>query len=71
MKRLPRILQIIWMLIGAVSLFEAYSSFTSKETTDPTSGYLFCGVAVFAFARYFMLRRKQFIQNKKDGKFDK
>mgnify|MGYP001054823187 CR=1 FL=1 len=69
MKKLPRILQIIWMLVAAVSVFEAFSILTSKNP-DKTSGYLFIGVALFAFMRYVMLRRKQFNQDKKDGKFD-
>lgn len=69
MKRLPRILQIVWMVVGAVSIFEAYSIFSSSEP-DKTSGYLFAGVALFSFVRYFMLRRRQFIDDKKAGKFD-
>ena len=69
MKRLPRILQIIWMIVGAVCFFEAYSSYTSNNT-DVNSVYLFSGLTLFAFFRYFMLRRKQYIQKKKDGKFN-
>jgi len=57
------------MLVAAVSVFEAFSILTSKNP-DKTSGYLFIGVALFAFMRYVMLRRKQFNQDKKDGKFD-
>jgi len=58
------------MLIGAVSLFEAYSAFSSGDPEKTTSGYLFCLVAIFAFFRYFVLRRKQFKQKKEEGKFD-
>jgi hypothetical protein len=68
MKKLPRILQIIWMLIGAVSIFEAYSVLSS-DAEDKTAGYMFVGVALFAAMRYFMLRRRQFNQDKEDGKF--
>jgi len=68
MKNLPRILQIIWMVIGAVCIFEVYSVFSSSNP-DKTSGYLFIGVGLFAFVRYMMLRRRQFLQNKKDGKY--
>jgi hypothetical protein len=69
MKRLPRILQIIWMIVGAVCFFEAYNSYVSANT-DMNTVYLFSGLSLFAFFRYFMLRRKQFMQKKKDGKFD-
>ena len=69
MKRLPRILQIIWMIVGVVCFFEAYNSYTSNNT-DINTVYLFSALTLFAFFRYFMLRRKQFIQKKKDGKFN-
>ena len=69
MKRLPRILQIIWMIVGAVCFFEAYISFTSTNK-DMNTVYLFSGLSLFAFFRYFMLRRKDFMLRKKDGKFD-
>ncbi|MDC0561475.1 hypothetical protein OAP07_05315 [Bacteroidia bacterium] len=69
MKRLPRILQIIWMIVGAVCFFEAYSSFTSTNK-DMNTVYLFSGLSLFASFRYFMLRRKGFMKRKKDGKFD-
>jgi hypothetical protein len=68
MKNLPRILQIIWMLVAAVSIFEAFSILTS-DNSEKTTGYLFIGVAVFAAMRYFMLRRRQYNNDKKDGKF--
>jgi hypothetical protein len=68
MKNLPRILQIIWMLVAAVSIFEAFSILTSDDQ-EKTTGYLFIGVAVFSAMRYFMLRRRQYNNDKKDGKF--
>ena len=68
MKNLPRILQIIWLLIAAVSVFEAYVILNSDEP-DKTSGYLFVLVAIFASFRYFMLKRKQFKLSKEAGKF--
>lgn len=68
MKNLPRILQIIWLIIGAVSIFEAYMAFTAAGA-DKNTGFVFCIVAVFALFRYVMLRRKQFLQDKKEGKF--
>ena len=68
MKNLPRILQIIWLIIAAVAVFEAYVILSSKEL-DKTSGYLFVLVAVFATFRYFMLKRKQFKLDKESGKF--
>ncbi|MDC0579533.1 hypothetical protein OAP11_02105 [Bacteroidia bacterium] len=69
MKNLSRVLQIIWMVVGAICFIEAYTSFTSPNP-DMNTVYLFSGLMMFAFFRYFMLRRKQFIQKKKDGKFD-
>lgn len=69
MKRLPRILQIIWIIVGAVCFFEAYSSFTSTNK-DMNTVYLFSGLTLFAFFRYLMLRRKDYMKRKKDGKFD-
>ncbi len=68
MKNLPRVLQVIWLLIAAVSVFEAYLILNSGDP-DKTSGYLFCGVAVFSLVRYVMLRRKQFNEDKKVGKY--
>jgi preprotein translocase subunit YajC len=56
------------MLVSAVSVFEAFSILTS-DNPEKTTGYLFMGVALFALTRYFMLRRKQYNQDKKDGKF--
>jgi|MDTG01.3.fsa_nt_gb lysozyme family protein len=69
MKGLPRILQIIWMIVGSVCFFEAYSSYISNNK-DINTVYLFSGLTLFAFFRYFMLRRKDFMKRKKDGKFD-
>ena len=69
MKRLPRILQIIWMIVGAVCFFEAYSSFTS-DNKDMSTVYLFSALTLFSFFRYFMLRRKDFMDKKRVGKFD-
>ena len=66
--KLPRILQIIWMLVAAVSIFEAFNIFTSGEE-NKTKGYVFIAVAVFATMRYFMLRRRQFIDKKNSGGF--
>jgi preprotein translocase subunit YajC len=56
------------MLVAAVSIFEAFSILTSDDQ-EKTTGYLFIGVAVFAAMRYFMLRRRQYNNDKKDGKF--
>ena len=58
------------MLVAAVSVFEAFSIFSSNAE-DKTSGYLFVGVALFAFVRYMMLRRRQFIDKKNNGGFEK
>ncbi len=69
MKRLPRILQIVWMIISAVCAFEAFNIFKSNQA-DKTNGYLFAGIGVFAFVRYVMLRRRQFMDKKKDDKFN-
>jgi hypothetical protein len=69
MKNLPRILQIIWMLVAAVCIFQAYDILSAQEVQDKTSGYLFIGVSLFATMRYVMLRRRQFLDKKKDGKF--
>jgi hypothetical protein len=69
MKKLPRILQIIWMLIAVVSIFQVFSIFNS-DVEDKTSGYLFGLVALFALMRYFVLRRRQFLLKKKHGDFD-
>ena len=66
--KLPRILQLIWMLIAAVSVVQAYLVLTSSEQ-DKTSAYLFMGVTLFAVMRYFMLRRQQFLLKKKNGDF--
>lgn len=68
MKRLPRILQIIWMLIAVVSIFEAFSIFSS-DIHDKTSGYLFVGLTLFAGIRYGMLRRKQYQEEKSREKY--
>lgn len=57
------------MLIAAVSVVQAYLVLTSSEQ-DKTSAYLFMGVTLFAVMRYFMLRRQQFNQKKKNGDFD-
>lgn len=57
------------MIVGAVCFFEAYKTYTSPNS-DMNTVYLFSGLALFAFFRYFMLRRKHFMQKKKDGKFD-
>jgi len=67
--KLPRILQIIWMLVAAVSVFEAISILTS-DVENKTSGYLFAAVALFATSRYIMLRRRQFKDQKEKGKFE-
>jgi hypothetical protein len=67
--KLPRILQLIWMLIGAVSIVQAYFILKSPDP-DKTSAYLFMGVTLFAAVRYFMLRRRQFNEKKKNGDFD-
>jgi preprotein translocase subunit YajC len=56
------------MLVAAVSIFEAFSILTSDDQ-EKTTGYLFIGVAVFSAMRYFMLRRRQYNNDKKDGKF--
>jgi len=69
MKNLPRVLEIIWLLIAAVSVFEAFVILSSKPA-EKTSGYLFIIVAVFASFRYFMLKRKRFKAKKKSGDFD-
>lgn len=69
MKNLPRILQIIWMLVAAVCVFEAFDILSAKDVQDKTSGYLFVGVALFATMRYFMLRRGQYVKAKQEGKF--
>ncbi len=69
MKKLPRILQIIWMLVMVVCIFQAFDILSSTEVQDKTSGYLFIGVGLFAMMRYIMLRRRQFLDKKKDGKF--
>ena len=58
MKNLPRILQIIWMLVAAVCIFQAYDILSAQEVQDKTSGYLFIGVSLFATMRYVMLRRR-------------
>lgn len=55
------------MLVAAVAVFEAFNILTS-DSPEKTTGYLFIGVALFAIMRYFMLRRRQFNQDKKDGK---
>jgi hypothetical protein len=67
MKNLPRILQIIWMLVAAVAVFEAFNILTS-DSQEKATGYLFIGVAVFAAVRYFMLRRSQYNSDKKNRK---
>jgi hypothetical protein len=57
------------MIVGAVCFFEAYSSYTSDDK-DMNTVYLFSALTLFAFFRYFMLRRKDFMEKKRDGKFD-
>lgn len=52
-----------------VCIFQAYDILSSTEVKDKTSGYLFIGVGLFAMMRYIMLRRRQFLDKKKDGKF--
>ena len=69
MKNLPRILQIIWMLVAVVCIFQAYDILSAQDVLDKTSGYLFIGLALFATMRYVMLRRRQFLDKKKDGQF--
>ena len=70
MKKLPRFLQFVWMIVGAICLFEAYMGMITPQS-DKNAVYIFIGIAIFAFFRYFILRRKQFINHKKDGRFDK
>ena len=67
--KLPRILQLIWMLIAVVSIVQAYLIIKAPDP-DKTSAYLFMGVTLFAAMRYFMLHRQQFNQKKKNGDFD-
>lgn len=57
------------MLVAAVCIFQAYDILSAQEVQDKTSGYLFIGVSLFATMRYVMLRRRQFLDKKKDGKF--
>ncbi len=57
------------MLVAVVCIFQAYDILSAQDVLDKTSGYLFVGVAIFALMRYVMLRRRQFLNKKKDGKF--
>ena len=55
---LSRIVQIVWLVIAAVSVVEAYTIFNSTAN-DKTKGWIFGGVAILAILRYVLLRRTQ------------
>lgn len=63
---MTKMVQIVWLVIAAVCVVEAYVIFSSADA-DKTSGWLFSGVAVIAIFRYVVLKRMQL---RKDNKID-
>lgn len=63
---MTKMVQIVWLIIAAVCVVEAYVIFSSTEA-DKTSGWLFSGVALVAIFRYIVLKRMQL---RRDNKID-
>lgn len=62
---LSRIVQIVWMVVAAVCVYEAYFNFTNVEGNQ-VRGYFFVFIALLAITRYFMLRRLQYRKKKEE-----
>ncbi len=63
---MTKMVQIVWLIIAAVCVVEAYVIFASSEE-DKTSGWLFSAVALVAIFRYVVLKRMQL---RKENKID-
>jgi peptidoglycan/LPS O-acetylase OafA/YrhL len=64
-KRLSRIVQIVWLAIFAICIFEIFNILTGQENNpNKDKLWIFILISGVAFARFFMLRRKQFNDKK-------
>lgn len=65
-RKLSRIVQIVWLAIFAVCIFEIFNILNNKEgSADKDKLWVYILVMAVAFVRYFMLRRKQYMEAKK------
>ncbi len=56
MKRINRIIQIVWMIVGAVALVEAFIEF--QKNGVGTRVYILFGAFVVALVMYSLRRRQ-------------